>query len=86
MTGVLDRFENNKAVILIENTNEELIMDRSLLPAGSSVNTYFTLKKKNKEYIITKIDKEATEKQAQKSSELMKKLRNKSSGSKFKKN
>jgi Ser/Thr protein kinase RdoA (MazF antagonist) len=86
MKGVLDRFEDNKAVILIENTKEELIMDRSLLPAESSVNTYFTLKKKNEEYIITKIDKEATEQQAQKSSELMKKLRNKSSGSKFKKN
>jgi hypothetical protein len=83
---MLDRFEDNKAVILIEKTKEELIIDRELLPSGSSVNTYFTLEKKNGTYKITAIDEKTTGLQARKSSELMKKLRKKSSGSKFKKN
>ncbi|GAB3794288.1 DUF3006 domain-containing protein [Virgibacillus kimchii] len=86
MKGILDRFEGNKAVILIEETKEEWVTYRENLPPGSDVNTYFTMKKNNKDYNIIAIDETTTEEQAQKSSALMKKLRNKSSGSKFKKN
>lgn len=76
MKGVLDRFEDNeKAVILIEELNVEFIIPTDVLPQGSQVNTWFTLEKKDNHYKILSIDKELTEKQSKKTSDLMEKLR-----------
>lgn len=86
MKGILDRFEdNNKAVILIEDTKEEVIIPAEQLPKGSSENTYFTMEKIKDEYQVVSIDEATTQKEAEKSSDLMAKLRAKSKGSKFKK-
>lgn len=60
-------------------------MKRHKLSPSSTINTYFTLEKKNGEYTSIAIDDTTTKEQAEKSSALMNKLRKKSSGSKFKK-
>lgn len=41
--GVLDRFEQNQAVILIEELNKEMIIPMSELPSGSIENTWFDI-------------------------------------------
>ncbi|MFC2949759.1 DUF3006 domain-containing protein [Virgibacillus sediminis] len=86
MKGIVDRFEDNdKAVILLEEIKEELIVDRSELPAGSDVNTVLRVEERDGEYRVMSKDEEQTDEQSGKSSDLMAKLRAKSKGSKFKK-
>ncbi|SEP83257.1 Protein of unknown function [Virgibacillus subterraneus] len=86
MRGILDRFEdNNKAVILIEETKEEVVIPVDELPDGSSENTYFNMEKIDDKYQIVSIDEATTQKEAEETSDLMAKLRAKSKGSKFKK-
>ncbi|MBP1949821.1 DUF3006 family protein [Virgibacillus litoralis] len=86
MKGILDRIEdNNKAVILMEETKEEVVITVDELPEGSSENTYFNMEKVDDEYQIVSIDEAITQKESEKSSDLMAKLRAKSKGSKFKK-
>jgi hypothetical protein len=86
MQGVLDRFEGNQAVILIEDDKAELVVAKEELPAGSEVNTVFKMKKIDGEYKIIAIDNEAEKKAKETTADLLAKLRAKSSGSKFKKN
>ncbi|WP_339227147.1 DUF3006 domain-containing protein [Oceanobacillus sp. FSL K6-2867] len=38
--GVIDRFENNQAVILIEELGEEIIVNRKLLPSEIEANMW----------------------------------------------
>lgn len=84
MKGILDRFEGEKAVILIEDDHTEMIVNKSELPANSKVDTIFKLSKNNGSYQIDSIALAATQKASQKSSALMNQLRSKSNGSKFK--
>lgn len=84
MKGVLDRFEENKAVILIEDQKQEIVIDKNQLPANSKTGTWFTIEKQGDHYNFT-IDQSKTEKEKQTSSDLIAKLRAKSGGSKFKK-
>ncbi|MBM7599346.1 hypothetical protein JOC34_001714 [Virgibacillus halotolerans] len=85
MIGILDRFtDNNKAVILIEEIKEELIVSISDLPKGSKENTHFQIEKVGAGFRINSIDHTKTRQEAQKTSDLMKKLRAKSTGSKLK--
>ncbi len=85
MIGVLDRYtDNNKAVILIEEINHELIVPTQELPEGSKENTHFRIIQKDGTFKIISIDHEMTNHAAKKSSELMKKLRAKTTGSKWK--
>lgn len=85
MRGILDRFEGDKAVILLQDTKEEYIVNKSELPAGSKINTVFDLEKNRTTYKIKRINISNTEEAAQQSSDLMAKLRAKSRRSKFKK-
>lgn len=85
MKGVLDRFEGDKAVILVEDAKEEFIVPREKLPAGSKVNTFFQLEKVDDTFQIISIDKTKTVEAKEKTSDIMAKLRAKSKGSKFKK-
>ena len=84
MRGILDRFEGEQAVILIEEVKQEIIVSKNNLPANSEVNTVFKLTEENGNYSIAGIDIAATKQASQESSALMDKLRKKSSGSKFK--
>lgn len=83
MKGILDRFEGDKAVILIEENNAELVIEKSELPTGSNVNTVFQMEENNGNYNLLSIDTTETKNDAKKSADLMAKLRSKSSGSKF---
>ncbi|WP_010095391.1 DUF3006 domain-containing protein [Ornithinibacillus scapharcae] len=85
MKGVLDRFEGNLAVVLIEEEKAEVIIPKEQLPAGSKINTVFKMEKSLESYTITEID-HSTEKEAKETTQdLMAKLRARSNGSKFKK-
>jgi Ser/Thr protein kinase RdoA (MazF antagonist) len=84
MIGVLDRFEGELAVILVEEEKEEFTVDKKELPSGSEVNTLFNVTKENGNYRILEINKEATSKAQKKSANLMDQLRARSKGSKFK--
>gem|GEM_PF-3060358 len=84
MKGILDRFEGEKAVILIEEDHTEMIINKNELPANSKVDTIFKISKSNGSHQIDSIDLAATKQASQKSSDLMNKLRSKSKGSKFK--
>lgn len=81
--GVLDRFEGEQAVILVEEDKSEFTVPRSLLPANSEKNTIFQLEKKAGSHKIIAIDDTETASAQAKSSDLMNKLRAKSNGSKF---
>jgi len=86
MKGMLDRFtDNDLAVILIEEKNQEIIVPVKQLPEGSKENTWFDLKEVNGTIEIVSINDEKTKKEAQKSVDLLTQLRAKSKGSKFKK-
>lgn len=82
MKGVLDRFEDDKAVILIETEKMEIIVDKNKLPDRSDVSTWFDIEKQNEDYKLT-IDSDKTKQMKQKSADLRAKLQAKSSGSKF---
>ncbi|RDW18807.1 DUF3006 domain-containing protein [Oceanobacillus arenosus] len=84
MKGILDRFEGDKAIILIEEIREEFTIPKTELPSGSKQQAIFHLEKANNGYKILGIDKPATNAAAEKSTSLMDKLRVKGSGSKFK--
>ncbi|GAB4074142.1 hypothetical protein GCM10028778_16450 [Barrientosiimonas marina] len=84
MKGVLDRFEEKQAVILMEENNTEIIIDWHSLPAGSDVNTWFDIEQSGEQYHLT-IDPEKTAQEAQTSADLVAELRAKSRGSQFKK-
>lgn len=86
MKGVLDRWEGNQAVILIEEEKAELILAKEELPEGSKVHMIFTITKENGEYTIVGIDEQAKQEAKASTSDLLAKLRAKSTGSKFKKN
>ncbi|HEY4600248.1 MAG TPA: DUF3006 domain-containing protein [Cerasibacillus sp.] len=85
MKGILDRFEGNLAVILVEAAKEEFTVPKHKLPPGSQVDTYFELKKDGQSYQIIKIAESKTKVEKQKTSDLMAKLRARKTGSKYKK-
>ncbi|WP_047984253.1 DUF3006 domain-containing protein [Ornithinibacillus californiensis] len=85
MKGVLDRFEGNQAVILIEEDKAELVVAKEELPEGSDINTVFKMEKQDGSYKIVEIDHEAEKEAKETTADLLAKLRAKSNGSKFKK-
>lgn len=58
--AVLDRFEGDYAVLLLEHWNEEVLILKEDLPEGSKENMWFQLAKKNNNYKVTGIDKETS--------------------------
>lgn len=84
MKGILDRFEGDLAVILVESAKVEFTVPKSNLPTGSQVNTYFDLKKDGQSYKIIKISESKTIAEKQKTSDLMAKLRARQTESKYK--
>lgn len=56
-TGVLDRIEDyDKAVILIEQLREELVIPMHELPAGSNIDTWFQISANHEAFKIIQID------------------------------
>jgi len=86
MKGVLDRIEDNDmAVILIEEINKELIIPLHELPCSSKESTWFNIEKKGDAFEVISIDSKTTSQEAEKSTDLMKKLQEKRKDSKFRK-
>jgi hypothetical protein len=74
--GVLDRMEDGEqAVILIETNNKTIIVSQKTLPVGSQINMWFNIELVNHTYRILSIDDYETEKNHQKSTHLMNKVR-----------
>ncbi|HLS34621.1 MAG TPA: DUF3006 domain-containing protein [Bacillota bacterium] len=84
LKGVLDRIEDNQAVILIEEIGEQFTLPQEELPSNSEEGTWFSIKQEHGKFTIIEIDEPLTkEKQAQ-SADLMSQLRAKKGSSKFK--
>lgn len=82
--GVLDRFVNNQAVILIESDNEELIIDKNKLPNNSREGTWFNLERTQSCYTIIGINEELTVENKTDTNKLMNRLKKSKKTSKFK--
>lgn len=86
MKGYLDRIEENKfAVILVDELNKEFTVSTEELPEGIAEKTYFDLTVENDKITSIKLNTQTTQSEQQKVSDMMAKLRSKSSGSKYKK-
>ncbi|WP_226035263.1 DUF3006 family protein [Aquibacillus saliphilus] len=86
MKGYLDRIEDDKfAVILVEQINQEFIIAKSELPAGSTEKTYFDLTIEKEKITSIKRNEQTTVNKQKNVDDLMSKIRSKSNGSKFKK-
>lgn len=74
--AVIDRFEDDIAVILIESDQEEITVSKSQLPEGAKVGTWLILTKD--EYALVprfEIDTEKTEEMQSSTDDLMAQLR-----------
>lgn len=85
MRGVLDRFEGSEAVILLEESKQEVILPEEALPEGSLEGTWFHLTQLDGTYKINSIDVAKTEAKTTANALLLEQMRQKSKGSKFKK-
>lgn len=86
MKGILDRIEDGRhAVILVEEEGIELILPANRLPAGSQINSWFTIDAENGQLMIA-LDKELSLAKSEQAEELMTRLRTKKKGSRFKRN
>lgn len=82
--GVLDRFADlDQAVLLVEELDKEFVLKVSDFPAGSKPGMWFDIELINNEVETLVINKEKTNKEFQRSADLMEKLRERSKGSKF---
>lgn len=84
MIGILDRFEDDLAVILIESKQDELTLSKETLPAGSTVGTAFNISLTNGTYSVLSINETETKKAETTSAQLVEKLKQKKKSSKFK--
>lgn len=75
--GVLDRMENDQAIILLETIDQTLEVPKSSLPVGSQINMWFNIELIDQTYKIVSIDHQLTKSREQKSTDLINKLRNK---------
>jgi len=84
LKGVLDRIEDNVAVILVEEIKEQFTLPKEELPEHSEEGTWFSIKKEKGGFTIVQIDRELTKQKREKSLDLLSQLRAKSKGSKYK--
>ncbi|MBU9672487.1 DUF3006 domain-containing protein [Planococcus sp. CP5-4] len=84
MRGVLDRFEDGGvAVIIAEQAGREFHVPLRYLPEGSRQGMWFRLSIEAGRVVDIEADLTQTNERAAKAEELMAKLRNKSTGSRF---
>lgn len=86
MRGVLDRFESGVAVIIAEEAGREFHVPLRLLPEGSRQGMWFRLSIEEGCIIDIEADLQQTTNQEKKAGELMERLRNKQTTSRFKRN
>jgi len=81
--GVLDRIEDNIAVILAEDIGKQFTIPKEKLPSKSKEGTWFSLKVTGEECEILGIDENLTKEKEADSADLLAQLRAKK-GSKYK--
>lgn len=87
MYGVLDRVEDHElAVILMEETKQEIVIPIAKLPPNSKEGTWFQLEEVDGTFRVLRIDKEKTKQKKERSTDLLAQLRARSKGSSYKKN
>ena len=85
MKGYFDRMEENQhAVILVEEINEQFLINQSKLPAGSQTGMWFDLTLKDGNILSIQHSTQTSLSANQKTNDLMEKIRLKSKGSKYK--
>ena len=85
MKGVLDRMEDGKwAVILLEEVNREIVVPAAVLPEGSRINSWFDIDFDDSGIVSIELDSRSTAIKEQRVEQLMRSLRSKRSGSRFK--
>ncbi|WP_197046626.1 DUF3006 family protein [Oceanobacillus salinisoli] len=72
--GVIDRYENSLAVILVEELEEEFIVPKEELPRGSTEEMWLDISVSKKEFEIISIQEETTEHENKRVGELLKRL------------
>lgn len=72
--GVLDRYEDDMAVILVEALNEELVVPQHVLPANSKAGMWFDLELVDGSVSNMSIDWQITRQEQENVRELMKRL------------
>ena len=85
MKGMLDRIEDGfNAVILLEEQKREIVIPITQLPAGSQVNSWFTITLENGEIASIEADENLAQEKSARAQSLMQRLRGRKSGSRFK--
>lgn len=56
LSGVIDRFEGDQSVILLEDIHEQIIIDRTDLPVDSKEGTWLMIEYVEEEIISLQID------------------------------
>lgn len=84
MKGMIDRFEDEQAVILSEEKNQEWIVARSELPAGCEKGTWLSFEEKEEGLSHFRINSDLTQEKKQSADDLLQSIRSRSKSSKFK--
>lgn len=82
--GVLDRIEDDRAIILLETINQMIVIPRESLPVGSQENMWFNIDRVGQTYKVIAINDEVTREYQKESTHLMNKLRKIKGESKYK--
>ncbi|KOP83041.1 DUF3006 family protein [Cytobacillus solani] len=85
MKGYFDRIEDQQlAVILVEEINEQFVIKQAKLPFGSKPGMWFDLTIKDRDLISIQHSNQTSFSEKQNTNDLMEKIRLKSKGSKYK--
>lgn len=72
--GVIDRFEKNKAIILIDNIKKELQIEKSQLPDNCKEGTWLLINKNSDDSYTIVVQSELTDNYNRQSKSLMRQL------------
>lgn len=75
LSGVIDRFEHDQSVILIEDINKQIIVDRADLPEDAIEGMWLLIEYRKGEQLNLQIDEEKTVKKSEESMNLIMKLK-----------
>ncbi|MER1955509.1 MAG: DUF3006 domain-containing protein [Desemzia incerta] len=84
MKAMLDRIEEGKAVLLIQDVEKEWIIDKNHLPHGSNVGDWLTIQITEGRISDMTIDQALTQEKKKTAEDLLTSIRKQPKGSKFK--
>ncbi|MER2041867.1 MAG: DUF3006 domain-containing protein [Desemzia incerta] len=84
MKAILDRIEEGKAVLLIQDVEKEWIIDKNHLPHGCNVGDWLTIQITEGRISDMTIDQALTQEKKKTAEDLLTSIRKQPKGSKFK--